>query len=75
MSKNLSSFLRTESKVRKANEDGIWEILEESAVEIERLQSENSQLRQLAGAVSLDVKSFAEIRDEAKRGTDAKDAG
>ena len=35
----LASFLRTEVKVRKANDDGIWELLEEAADEIERLRA------------------------------------
>jgi hypothetical protein len=35
---DLSKFLRTEAKVRKANDDGIWELLEEAAQEIESLE-------------------------------------
>jgi hypothetical protein len=33
------TFLRTEAKARKANDDGIWELLEEAADEIDRLRS------------------------------------
>ena len=35
----LSDFLRTEATVRKSNDDGIWELLEEAAEEIERLRA------------------------------------
>lgn len=40
----LASFLRTESKVRKANDDGIWELLNEAADRIERLEKRNDEL-------------------------------
>ena len=35
----LDSWLRTEAKVRRANDDGIYELLDEAANEIERLRS------------------------------------
>jgi phage shock protein A len=32
----LAGFLRTEAKARKANDDGIWELLNEAADDLER---------------------------------------